>query len=514
MCIRDRGQKANFKKTQRFFRTLELFQMSSAKNDINLKETEAQGKSTAKSKSKKDADGSNKDDFVKKEEDTGDSKLLGKRKASGGAETVAAKKEIPPVKGQVTEIKVQEKWWEKEIGDDDDETKWRYLEHHGVCFPPFYKPHGIRIFYKGEPINLTTKQEELATYWSQTVGSDWEKRDIYRKNFEEEFKKALKDKNKKLDDFDFTPIVNHLAKIKEEKKNRSKEDKQKEKEAKAVKDLHYGGAIVDGLREKVGGYMIEPPTLFKGRGQHPKAGFLKARIMPEDITINCAETAPVPKCDMPGHAWKDIVHDNQVTWLAYYRDDTINTAYKYIFLAASSKFKGLNDRAKYEKARKLKDHIHKIREDYTKKLADKNIQNRQLGTAAYLIDVLALRVGNEKSEDEADTVGCCSLRIEHITIEPDNKITLDFLGKDSMRYYNTVAVDAKVHKNLADFVKGKRKEENLFDEIAAPELNNYLGQLMEGLTAKVFRTYNASWTLQQARPRRAQPKGCFSYDFG
>jgi len=34
--------------------------------------------------------------------------------------------------------------------------------------------------------------------------------------------------------------------------------------------------------------------------------------------------------------------------------------------------------------------------------------------AAYLIDKLALRVGNEKTEDEADTVGCCSLRKEHI----------------------------------------------------------------------------------------------------
>ena len=34
-----------------------------------------------------------------------------------------------------------------------------------------------------------------------------------------------------------------------------------------------------------------------------------------------------------------------------------------------------------------------------------------MGTAAYLIDKLALRVGNEKSEEEADTVGCCSLRL-------------------------------------------------------------------------------------------------------
>jgi len=52
---------------------------------------------------------------------------------------------------------------------------------------------------------------------------------------------------------------------------------------------------------------------------------------------------------------------------------------------------------------------------------------------------LALRVGNEKDEDEADTVGCCSLRIEHIKLYDkldgvgENIVEFDFLGKDSIR---------------------------------------------------------------------------------
>ncbi len=110
--------------------------------------------------------------------------------------------------------------------------------------------------------------------------------------------------------------------------------------------------MVDGMCEKVGGYLIEAPTLFKGRGEHPKAGLIKARIMPEDISINIGRDRAVPKCNMKGHCWKDIVHNNEVTWLAFYKDDTINTSYKYIFLSAASKFKGLNDRKKYEKARR------------------------------------------------------------------------------------------------------------------------------------------------------------------
>ena len=56
-----------------------------------------------------------------------------------------------------------------------------------------------------------------------------------------------------------------------------------------------------------------------------------------------------------------------------------------------------------------------------------------------LIFQLALRVGNEKDEDEADTVGCCSLRIEHIKLYDrfedvgENVVEFDFLGKDSIR---------------------------------------------------------------------------------
>lgn len=65
---------------------------------------------------------------------------------------------------------------------------------------------------------------------------------------------------------------------------------------------------------------------------------------------------------------------------------------------------------------------------------------KQRATALYLIDFLALRVGNEKDEDEADTVGCCSLRTEHIKLEEPNIVEFDFLAKDSMRYQNRVDV--------------------------------------------------------------------------
>jgi DNA topoisomerase-1 len=227
----------------------------------------------------------------------------------------------------------------------------------------------------------------------------------------------------------------------------------------------HGFVLVDGLVERISNYLVEPPGIFRGRGEHPKSGMLKKRILPEDCTLNIGPDDPVPICDLPGHSWGKIIYNNEATWIAQYNDKDKEKSTKYVFLAANSKFKGMNDFKKYEKARRLKELIGTIREDYLKKLEDNNQENRQLGVATYLVDKLALRVGNEKGEDEADTVGCCSLRVEHIIVEDDNYIVLDFLGKDSMRYYNRIKVDEKVHNNLKRFIKGKEKTDNLFDII-------------------------------------------------
>ena len=76
--------------------------------------------------------------------------------------------------------------------------------------------------------------------------------------------------------------------------------------------------------------------------------------------------------------------------------------------------------------------------------------DRQRAVAMFFIDRLALRAGNEKDTDEAaDTVGCCSLRVEHVKVHKDHRIDgepqdyvveFDFLGKDSMRYHNFLPV--------------------------------------------------------------------------
>lgn len=58
----------------------------------------------------------------------------------------------------------------------------------------------------------------------------------------------------------------------------------------------------------------------------------------------------------------------------------------------------------YTKAQRLKEYIDDIRKNYKREMKSEHSQFRQRATAIYLIDYLALRVGNEKDASEvADT---------------------------------------------------------------------------------------------------------------
>ncbi|PJF17683.1 hypothetical protein PSACC_02504 [Paramicrosporidium saccamoebae] len=400
------------------------------------------------------------------------------------------------------------RWWEEQ--DNDGSVKWTTLEHHGLYFPPLYEPHGVKMLYNGKPIELEPEAEEVSSFFAAIIGTDHYDNEIFRKNFFEDFCAVLHSINSKyrnviteFEKCDFGPIAEHLAMLREKKKMMGKEEKELLKKEKSKIDEHYGFCTLDGRKEKVGNFRVEPPGLFRGRGKHPKAGKLKTRVPPESITINVGEGCRVPP-PPEGHSWGKVVHDNTVTWLANWTEN-INKAQKYVYLAAGSSLKGQSDLRKFEVARNLNKHVEKIRRGNAEELRSKEMFVRQRATALWLIDHLALRAGNEKGEDEADTVGCCSLRCEHVRLEEPNFVIFDFLGKDSIRYYNRVPVDAIIFKNLGIFMRPpKTKDDPIFDRLNTGMLNKYLNTLMPGLTAKVFRTYNASHTFQEELKKTPQ----------
>ena len=388
-------------------------------------------------------------------------------------------------------------------GKHNNEAKWKTFKHNGVMFPEPYIPHKIPLLYDGKRINLDSESEEYATIYSKFIGTEYLNNKVFNKNFFSDWKIYLKKAGfNEITDFvkcDFTLIHDYIVKHKEEKENLTKEEKEKNKKEKDKLEDKFKIAIVDGKEQAVGNFRMEPPGIFLGRGCHPKAGKIKNRIFPEDITLNIDKNSPVPELPKfyKNKKWNKIIHDNTLEWLASWKD-TITGKVKYVWLGAKSEFKAKSDLNKFETARKLKNTIGLIRKANSENIISTTVELKtsQLACALYLIDNLALRVGNEKGEDEADTVGVCSLRVEHISFLSDSRIKLDFLGKDSVRYVNTVKIYDDVYSKILSFTKDKKKTDDLFELINPTMLNIYLKSMMNELTAKVFRTFNASFLFQ------------------
>ncbi|KAL8760580.1 MAG: hypothetical protein Q9184_003234 [Pyrenodesmia sp. 2 TL-2023] len=420
----------------------------------------------------------------------------------------SVKKEETEQDQEVDDEEEEYRWWEDQTKGDGT-IKWNTLEHAGVVFPPPYEPlpKNVKMLYDGKPVSLHPDAEEVATFFGSMLHSTHNvENPTFQKNFFGDFQEILKktggakdkDGNKvDIKDFakcDFKPIFEYFDAQRAEKKALPAAEKKKLKAEKDAAEAPYQFCMWDNRKQKVGNFRVEPPGLFRGRGEHPKTGKVKTRVQPEQITINIGKGAKVPQAP-EGHKWKEVKHDQEGTWLAMWQEN-INGAYKYVMLAANSDVKGQSDYKKFEKARELKKHIDRIRKDYTRELKDEVMANRQRATAVYLIDKFALRAGNDKGDDEADTVGCCSLKFEHVTLKPPNIVIFDFLGKDSIRFYDEVEVDAQVFKNLKIFKKAPKGEgDEIFDRLDTSKLNKHLSNYMPGLTAKVFRTYNASYTM-------------------
>ncbi|XP_037727653.1 DNA topoisomerase 1 isoform X1 [Drosophila subpulchrella] len=412
---------------------------------------------------------------------------------------------VSPTKRQKVKEEEEEvwRWWEEEKRADG--VKWSTLEHKGPVFAPPYErvPRNVRFYYDGKPLELSEETEEAATFYAKMLNHDYCTKDVFNNNFFKDFRKSMTSKEKEIiKDFrkcNFQEMFNFFQAESEKRKAATKEEKLIKKNENEALIKEFGFCMIDGHKEKIGNFRLEPPGLFRGRGEHPKMGMIKRRIHASDVSINCGKDSKVPS-PPSGSRWKEVRHDNTVTWLASWIEN-VQGQVKYIMLNPSSKLKGEKDHIKYETARRLDKVIDKIRATYRDEWKSKEMRVRQRAVALYFIDKLALRAGNEKDEDQADTVGCCSLRVEHVQLHKElngkeNVVVFDFPGKDSIRYYNEVEVEKRVFKNLELFMEHKKEGDDLFDRLNTQVLNEHLKELMDGLTAKVFRTYNASKTLQ------------------
>ncbi len=363
----------------------------------------------------------------------------------------------------------------------------KQLSHNGILIPK-YEPKGFNIAFKGRKIALNPEQEEMAVAWVRKLGTEYTEDKVFIRNFFDDFCRALEIAKCSPEDFDFAEIRQFVEKDRETKLNIPKEKKKVlAAERKVIREANkekYGFAIIDSEKVELGNYMAEPSSIFMGRGKHPLRGKWKKGAQESDIVLNLSPDSKVP----PGK-WKEIVWNPSYLWIAKW-DDKLRGKEKYVWLSDTSPMKQEREMEKFEKAKELERKFELIREHMIKNLDSDELKKRKIATVCYLINALSMRVGDEKDEDEADTVGATTLTPKNINICQNNLVKFNFIGKDYVEWKKEIILPENVVRNLREFIDNSKLF--VFDGVRSEDVNEFLSEIVEGVTAKVFRTYHAS----------------------
>jgi DNA topoisomerase-1 len=314
---------------------------------------------------------------------------------------------------------------------------------------------------------------------------------VFARNFFDDFGDALGVGNISQADVDFSEIIKSVEKERNGKLNMQKEEKKRlAQERKIIREANrekYGYAVVDGERVEVSNYVVEPGSIFMGRGKHPLRGKWKEGAKESDVILNLSPGS------VPEGKWKNIIWEPSFLWTAKW-NDKLRSKEKYVWLSDTSRVKQEREKKKFDKARELEKEYNKVKKHIVDNLTSEDLKRRKVATVCYLIDALSMRVGDEKDEDEADTVGATTLTKENVIIKENNLVKFDFLGKDSVRWEKEIVLPEQVVRNLKEFISNSESE--IFDGVRSENVKLFLNEIVLGLTAKVFRTFHASKAVE------------------
>jgi DNA topoisomerase-1 len=394
---------------------------------------------------------------------------------------------------------------------------WNTMETKGPLFTAEYAYKSFEL--SGEPLSPLA-EEMLYAYAGHNNGkgelSDYAKKPIFNKNFYSCLKKELTENQKKVkfpEDYNSILFKMFTEKEleKENKKNKSKEEKNKEKADREILKNIYGYAVVDGKKQQIGSYVMEPAGIFIARGDSKNLGLWKYRPTPETININCSSNPPLPP---EGHTWKKVeCNHNLLAPFSFIIDVghklTVQKAARFTY---GSELGNNADEHKFEVSLALWKNWDMVQKYILDNVNSSNKNIRQCALIAWLIQNTSIRIGGASSDErENNVVGASTLKKENIHVDvytdlsiynPKSKdcfqkgeIKLNFLGKDSVPYNNVFETyESNVVYALDSLIRSKNEGERIFD-VSAGEVNKFLQKCIPEITVKMFRPALGNHTL-------------------
>lgn len=372
------------------------------------------------------------------------------------------------------------------------------LVHNGVLFQEPFTSKGFNQI-QGESISLLA--EEMLWKFSPYAFNKYKDDETFIKNAWTDIKPQLPTKLQSWrfpSDFIklFTAMETVKANLKLQKSEYNETHKAEIEKEKTERKEKFGYCIKNGVKTELANFVCEGSRFFISRGE--LCGRWVSSVKPEDVEINASENIP---CTVEGHNWKKV-ELRQTDYLATYK---INVGFgcafidKFVWLSANSKDKQEDNEHKFEKAKKLCLKIDEIEQTVLNDISSENKLKRENALITYIVLTYGIRIGNEHGEEnirDKNVRGASTLCVENILLVEPSSIHLEFIGKDSVPYSETLKVNKKVYSEFKKQIKGKKSTDKLYDYATSQSVNNYLKSIYDGeISIKLFRTAKSCLTL-------------------
>ena len=382
-------------------------------------------------------------------------------------------------------------------------SKIKSLIHYGVYIPK-YNPIGLSIRSKvnNKEYSLSPLAEQLVIQFVKKFDTDYIKDEVFVRNFLSDLVKELKltpdSRLLSLKNWDFSKVQDYLERVKEKTNSMSKEEKKLARELKKklrekLKEK-YAYALINGERVPIMNWTVEPPSIFLSKGKNPLRGHWKKGVKREEITLNLSE-----RPEGLEEGWKEIVFRPKELWIARWKCPLTGKT-KYSWLAFSSPQRQKRAKEKWDLALELDSKLEVLEKFLEENLRSKEEERKKLATVVWLIKNTGIRVGDEKIAGERGTLGCTTLKKRNIWVDKE-KVVLDFIAKDYVHWYLSIKAPRIVRENIEYFREKTNNNSFVFEGLNSGKVAKFLREIIPRLSAKVFRTWIAGKTFEEARKK-------------
>lgn len=370
------------------------------------------------------------------------------------------------------------------------------LEWNGYIKEPKWENRGYKL--GGEPLSDLAEEMlyKLASFYTDDKENmNMRQKYLYdkqsMKNAYSDIKYELTSNQKKIPFLNdeywnlLKEMHNQIEIEKEQKSEFKKTHKELIKHESEMRKLEYGFATVNGESVAINP-QIELSGWFVGRGANAVNMHWKYRVEDKDIEINWISDKKCPFDNGNIVSKSDI--DSCATYKVKIGHNNEMSVIKTIRFSKCGEIGQNEEIHKFDVAKEVIENWTKIEKYIENAIKSDDKTTKQNGLISYLVQNLGIRIGGDSGARDNGVMGASTLTVDTISFN-DDKITLKFVGKDSVEDTRIFKVKDWLLDEFKNCTIGKKPKDKLFENANANSVREFLdGFGLDDLSPKKFRT--------------------------